>query len=206
MAEKKEKGRIKKRVKEEVKKARIGVKKAGKEIKAEVLLNIPNTLTLLRLFLGFVLIYLIVLDYSYILIGLIFIIAALSDWLDGFFARKLNQTSAIGARLDQVVDRLFMVPVVLVLMIKFFLIDKSVFLLLGACMTREIIGFPGFVIRIIRNLDSYKVKYIGKLTTFFQSVAVASIVFQFDFAVYFAIIAGLVGIVAGFDYLRDSLK
>jgi CDP-diacylglycerol--glycerol-3-phosphate 3-phosphatidyltransferase len=186
------------------------ITKAKSEVKNEFILNVPNSLTLLRLLLTFAIAYFILFDYSYIFIGIIFIIAALTDWLDGFFARKLNQKSELGARLDQVIDRVFMIPLVILLIFKVYNIDQGLAFLLIISLSREIIGTPGLIIRLIRNSDAYKVKYIGKVVTFVQSIAVTLIIFGIaipifaHFAFYFAIITGLLGIVAGFDYLKDS--
>ena len=87
------------------------------EIEKEIFLNIPNSLTLLRLILTFVFIYLLFMNYSKLILIIVFIIAALTDWFDGFFARKLNQKTKIGARLDQLVDRVFTISIVLALII-----------------------------------------------------------------------------------------
>jgi len=201
---------------EEKQKVKSRIKATGKRVKdnvkREVLLNVPNTLTLIRLIFTFILIYLILIDSSKYLIGILFVIAAASDWLDGFFARKLKQTTKIGARLDQVIDRLFMIPIIIVLIIKTYSIDKTLLFMLIFCLSREIVGTPGFVLRIIAEKDSYQVKYIGKITTFLQSVAIALLIFRFTFAGAniltwaFVIATGVIGILSGFDYLRDSLK
>ncbi|MBS3092695.1 CDP-alcohol phosphatidyltransferase family protein [Candidatus Pacearchaeota archaeon] len=176
--------------------------------------NVPNALTLSRLVFTFILIYLILFGYpeNFMLVGVLFVIAAVTDWFDGFFARKLNQKSELGARLDQVIDRVFMIPIIIVLLYKFYSIDQNLAFLLAACLSREIVGTPGLVIRMIRNTDAYRVKYIGKVVTFVQSIAIILIIFRFDNVIYFwitvlaAIATGLLGIIAGFDYLRDSLK
>ena len=48
--------------------------------------------------------------------AVIFVLAALTDWFDGFLARKLNQTSAFGAFLDPVADKLMVTAALLILL------------------------------------------------------------------------------------------
>jgi len=68
------------------------------------ILTIPNILTLSRLPLAVLLFACIA--YEWWLIGLIvFVAASLTDWLDGFLARKLNQQSALGRNLDPLIDK-----------------------------------------------------------------------------------------------------
>ena len=82
-------------------------------------MNLPNYLTLFRIGLipVFVLIYYLPFDWSNLVACIIFVVAALTDWLDGFLARKLQQISKLGAFLDPVADKL-MVAVVLVLLVE----------------------------------------------------------------------------------------
>ncbi len=82
-------------------------------------MNIPNSLTLLRIaFIPiFVLVFYLPFSWSNKAACIIFIIAASTDWLDGYLARKLAQTSRLGAFLDPVADKL-MVAVVLVLLVE----------------------------------------------------------------------------------------
>jgi CDP-diacylglycerol--glycerol-3-phosphate 3-phosphatidyltransferase len=68
------------------------------------ILTLPNILTLSRLPLAILLFACIA--YECWLIGLIvFAVASLTDWLDGFLARKLNQQSALGRNLDPLIDK-----------------------------------------------------------------------------------------------------
>ncbi len=80
--------------------------------------NIPNFLTLIRIALIPILILLFYLPFSWshLLAAGIFALAAFTDWLDGYLARTLSQTSRLGAFLDPVADKLI-VAVALVLLI-----------------------------------------------------------------------------------------
>ncbi|MDO8517388.1 MAG: CDP-alcohol phosphatidyltransferase family protein [Nanoarchaeota archaeon] len=203
----------KEKVREKVKRARENVKRVSKEVtqgvKKEIkedFFNVPNTLTLSRLFFAFIAVYLLFSGYSRILVAVIFSIAAITDFFDGYLARKLKQTTSIGARLDQVIDRIFTAIVVFALLFYFIKFNMNGIMLLALVSSREIIGLPGFIIRIIKNKDAYKVKYVGKITTLVQSFALAFIIAGFSFSVYFAIATCIVGILSGFDYLKDSLN
>lgn len=181
------------------------VKKVKNEIKEEVFLNVPNTLTLSRILFAFIAIYMLFSGYSKWWVAIFFAIGAITDFFDGFFARKLKQTTTVGARLDQVIDRVFTIIIVLALVFYFIKHDKEGVLMLLLVCSREIIASPGVLIRIIRNKDAYKVKYIGKITTFIQSFAIGFIIIGFSWSIYIAVATCLVGILAGFDYLKDSL-
>ena len=82
------------------------------------MLNLPNILTLLRIAAIplFVVIFYLPYPWSNEATAALFALAALTDWLDGFLARRLNQQSAFGAFLDPVADKL-MVSVALVLLV-----------------------------------------------------------------------------------------
>jgi CDP-diacylglycerol---glycerol-3-phosphate 3-phosphatidyltransferase len=82
-----------------------------------VLWNAPNILTLLRIVLIPVFIVVYYLPYRWVSIAAVslFVLAALTDWLDGYLARRLDQSSPFGAFLDPVADKL-MVASALVLL------------------------------------------------------------------------------------------
>ncbi len=70
--------------------------------------NLPNILTLLRI--GFIPVFVLVFFlpwvWSNVICTALFAAAAITDWLDGFLARRWNQTSQFGAFLDPVADKL----------------------------------------------------------------------------------------------------
>ena len=183
-------------------------RKTLKKVKQEIFFNIPNSITLLRLILIFVFIYMLFNNFSKLSLIIIFAIAASSDWFDGFFARKLKQTTKIGARMDQVVDRIFTIMIVGSLVFFSFIhyATQNIFLLLVLTISREIIGFPGFLIILIRGKSTYRVKYIGKATTFVQSITLGAIILGVSWAIYLSIITCIIGIFSGFDYLKYSLS
>ncbi len=80
--------------------------------------NIPNLLTLLRIALipVFVVVFYLPNPWVHTATAAIFGLAAVTDWLDGYLARRLGQMSAFGAFLDPVADKL-MVAVALVLLV-----------------------------------------------------------------------------------------
>lgn len=81
-------------------------------------MNIPNILTVLRVVLIpiFVIIYLLPFPWVYTTSSVIFAIACITDWFDGYLARQWNQTTPFGAFLDPVADKLI-VAVALVLLV-----------------------------------------------------------------------------------------
>jgi len=80
--------------------------------------NLPNLLTFLRIGLipVFVVVFYLPVPWAHAGAAALFALAGATDWLDGFLARRLGQTSAFGAFLDPVADKL-MVGVTLVLLV-----------------------------------------------------------------------------------------
>ena len=87
--------------------------------KVHPILNLPNILTLIRVLAipVLVLVFSLPFQWSDVCAALLFLAAGLTDWLDGYLARKLNQTSPFGAFLDPVADKLI-VGVALVMLVQ----------------------------------------------------------------------------------------
>jgi hypothetical protein len=82
-------------------------------------MNIPNLITVLRVLLIpiFILLFYLPYHWSYMAASSVFALAAATDWLDGYLARRLEQSTPFGAFLDPVADKL-MVAVALVLLVQ----------------------------------------------------------------------------------------
>ncbi|MEE8543653.1 MAG: CDP-diacylglycerol--glycerol-3-phosphate 3-phosphatidyltransferase [Gammaproteobacteria bacterium] len=81
--------------------------------------NVPNAITSFRILAIplVVLVFYLPVDWARPASGVLFGLAGVTDWLDGYLARRLNQTSAFGAFLDPVADKL-MVSTALVLLVQ----------------------------------------------------------------------------------------
>ena len=139
-------------------------------------LNIPNTLTWARIILIPLFVGVFYLPESWLLSSeknliacLIFVVAAATDWFDGYLARRLGQTSAFGAFLDPVADKL-MVSAALVMLVKLGRVDALVALII---IGREItISALREWMAQIGAAKSVAVSFIGKLKTTAQMIAI----------------------------------
>jgi CDP-diacylglycerol--glycerol-3-phosphate 3-phosphatidyltransferase len=80
-------------------------------------LNLPTVLTLLRIVLipFFIVVFYLPTEWGRTAAAALFVLAAVTDWLDGYLARKWNQTSPFGAFLDPVADKLMVAAALLLL-------------------------------------------------------------------------------------------
>ncbi len=77
----------------------------GKDLLLRRMLNVPNVLTMARLVLSIVVFVLVPLGYYFSAL-LVFIVAASTDWVDGYWARRFNQVTQLGRIFDPFVDKI----------------------------------------------------------------------------------------------------
>lgn len=149
-------------------------------------LNIPNLLTWARIVLIPLFVGVFYLPASWLspfeqnlAAAAIFIIAAVTDWLDGWLARKLGQTSAFGAFLDPVADKL-MVAAALIVLVQLGRIDGVIAIII---ISREIaISALREWMAKIGASESMAVSFAGKVKTAVQMLAIPLLLYQQDIA------------------------
>ena len=147
-----------------------------------MILNVPNLVTLSRIILIPLIIGLYYVPYAYLSdhdknlsATIVFILAAATDWLDGYLARKLNQTSAFGAFLDPVADKLI-VAAALIVLLKEGRVDAVVALII---IGREIaISALREWMAKVGQAKSVAVAFIGKLKTVSQMIAIPLLLYH----------------------------
>jgi CDP-diacylglycerol--glycerol-3-phosphate 3-phosphatidyltransferase/cardiolipin synthase len=145
-------------------------------------INIPNLLTWLRIWLIPVFVAVFYLPAGWVhpqwvnfVATAIFGVAAATDWLDGYLARALNQTSAFGAFLDPVADKL-MVAAALILLVQLGRVDAIIALIIVG---REIaISALREWMSGVGKSKSVAVSFIGKLKTTAQMVAILLLLYH----------------------------
>jgi len=143
-------------------------------------LTIPNLVTLFRIVLIpiFVLAFIIpAYPYQHIVLVSLFVLASVSDWVDGFLARRLKQESAFGAFLDPVADKLMVTTAMILLVSKhpqFFMVLPALVIVgreLAISALREWMASLGAQAKV-------KVHFIGKLKTASQLWAIGFLLYD----------------------------
>jgi len=139
-------------------------------------LNPPNLVTLLRILLIPLIVGVFYLPDAWlsfegknIAAAAIFIFAAITDWLDGYLARRLNQISAFGAFFDPVADKLVVIGALIVL-----LYLNRVDMVVGLIIIGREIAISALRewMATVGQARSVAVAFIGKLKTVLQMVAI----------------------------------
>ena len=183
-----------------------------------VTLTLPNLVTLLRILLIPLIVGIFYVPDAWltdegknIAATAVFIVAAASDWLDGYLARKLNQMSAFGAFLDPVADKLVVIGA-LVVLLKLGRVDMVVALII---IGREIaISALREWMATVGRSRNVAVAFIGKLKTVLQMIAIPLLLFEdrlFGLVDCFALgtvmiyIAAVLTVVSMLYYLRRAM-
>jgi CDP-diacylglycerol--glycerol-3-phosphate 3-phosphatidyltransferase len=175
--------------------------------------SIINLLTFARIIIAVIIFALLAIKDFYMVALILFFIAGMTDYFDGFFARKYNATSQIGEILDPLADKILII---------------FLFFGLAVNLSSFLIGFAGSLI-ITReiwisalrdfnarnnNINATKVIYIAKIKTTIQLFTIMiyllglafSKMLLIVFGDIFMIIATLITLYTGYIYTYNSFK
>jgi len=177
-------------------------------------MNIANMMTLIRIlavpfFISSIVYYQASQDYlRYVALG-IFLVAIVTDIIDGYVARRYHQDTKIGAILDPLADKLLLMsaficlyivkdlaaPVAIPLWILLIVISRDAILLLG-----------GAAVYLTRGGIDVVPSRLGRLTAFSQVVAIVGVFLHLPFFPALWFIVGILSIASGADYLHNGAK
>ncbi len=189
-------------------------------------MTLPNLITLSRIFLipVFVALYYFQPAYThtpiftwinFCLTGA-YAFISITDYLDGYLARKLNMTSQLGAFLDPVADKL-MVSTALIMLVDFYPSDTHWYITIAALViiAREIlVSALREWMGTIGKRSTINVSFIGKVKTFVQIFAILFLLYQqpffglpsFEIGVALLMVATFLTLWSGFIYLQEGVK
>ncbi|MFH1054113.1 MAG: CDP-diacylglycerol--glycerol-3-phosphate 3-phosphatidyltransferase [Candidatus Woesearchaeota archaeon] len=163
------------------------------------ILNIPNQITIARIILIpiFILTLFLPIGNNNIIAAFIFLIIALTDHLDGYLARKLNQITDFGKLIDPLADKL--------------LVLSALIFLIG----RDPVGIPAWIAYLLivrdiviiglRSCDKEKVilsaSWWGKAKTVAEMVGIFAILLNLEIGVYILVLAVILSWISGIIYI-----
>ncbi|MCY4312909.1 MAG: CDP-diacylglycerol--glycerol-3-phosphate 3-phosphatidyltransferase [Gammaproteobacteria bacterium] len=149
------------------------------------MLNLPNLLTLFRIALVpvLVIVYFLEIPHRETVLAGIFLLAAMTDWLDGFLARRLGAVSDLGAFLDPVADKLIVACALVLLASDPDMLERVIHPAVFSVAVCVIIGRE-IAISALREWMSelgsrglVSVSLLGKLKTVFQMVSIVLLLY-----------------------------
>jgi cardiolipin synthase len=171
-------------------------------------MNLANRLTIFRIIL--IPVFITAIMYHRLDIGfIIFLIATITDGLDGYIARMRNEKTRFGAIMDPIADKMLIgsafisfslvsglpdylkMPVYVPIII----ISRDVFIMLGA-----------MIIYLLAGKIDVKPTIVGKMTTFFQMLTIVCVLLRFTYSSWIWNITVALTVISGLDYLRIGSK
>lgn len=163
-------------------------------------MNLPNKLTVLRLimipiFVAFF--YLTIIPYNYLISAVVFVLAASTDFLDGYIARKYNLVTDLGKFLDPIADKVLVSTALIIMLLPNggteilpFYAGIGVAIILA----RELI-VSGFRMIAASKGAVLAADWSGKIKTVFQDFAIIVLLLSADFGAGLYSVINIVGLV-----------
>lgn len=145
-------------------------------------MNLPNKLSILRICMIPVftaIFYLTVIPYNYVISAVIFVLAAATDFLDGYIARKYNMVTNLGKFLDPIADKVLVSTALIVLITLPNVLSPLWAIAVAVILARELI-VSGFRMVAASKGAVLAADWSGKIKTFVQDVATVVLLVSAD--------------------------
>ena len=133
--------------------------------------------------------------------GLIFVLASVTDFFDGYIARSWNQMTVLGSILDPLADKMLMLAGFIGLIVLNRASAFAVFLIL----TREFF-ITGIRVVAVQQGKSVASTMSGKIKTVLQMIAIGFLIMNWPYGTELLWLATFLTLYSGYEYIRDYLK
>jgi CDP-diacylglycerol--glycerol-3-phosphate 3-phosphatidyltransferase len=174
--------------------------------------NLPNTLATARIFMAPLMLWFMV-DQSNPIFdgwheswfnyfaGLIFVLASITDFFDGYIARSWDQMTKLGSILDPLADKMLMLAGFIGLLV----LDRASAFAIFLILSREFF-ITGLRVVAVAEGKSVASTMAGKIKTVVQMVAIGFLIMQWSFGEALLWLAVAITLYSGYEYIRDYLK
>ena len=164
--------------------------------------NVPNRITLIRIALVplFAVVLLAKIPHKNIFSAIIFVLLSVSDFFDGYIARKKKQVTDFGKLIDPIADKLLISTALIFLVIRGLDLWIAVVII-----SREMI-LTAIRIYLLPSKLVVPAGNIGKLKTVFQSIGIVFVLLDLKAGYYLMLIAVFLTVVSGIDYIIKIRK
>jgi CDP-diacylglycerol--glycerol-3-phosphate 3-phosphatidyltransferase len=171
------------------------------------LLNLPNLLASLRILIAPIMFWIILnpslftdagydISWSYFAASLLFVLASVTDFFDGYIAREWNQMTMLGAIIDPLADKMLIIAAFLGLM----MIGEASAWAIYIIIIRELFITGIRTVALSEGLD-IKASFAGKVKTVVQMIAIGFLLMHWPFGTELLWLAVALTLYSGFEYL-----
>ncbi len=174
-------------------------------------LNLPNSLSLIRILMAPVLVLLLLSPEEKLSVvsAAVFVVVCMTDWLDGYLARKMNQTTTLGKFLDPLADKLLITTVFIMLIP----LDRVPAWVVALMLGREM-AVTGLRAMAASSGKVISASWLGKLKTVSQIVCLVPLMLHYSFygvnfhavGTLLLVVSFILTIWSGVDYFIRFLK
>lgn len=176
------------------------------------MLNLPNLLAFLRILLAPIMFWIILnpdtftdngyhISWNYYTASLLFVIASVTDFFDGFIAREWNQMTMLGAIIDPLADKMLTIAAFLGLM----MIGEASAWAIYIIIIRELFITGIRTVAVSEGLN-VKASWAGKVKTVVQMIAIGFLLMHWPFGSELLWLAVVLTLYSGFEYIYGFTK